>query len=83
MPNDGAWIGAYQNTTAPDYSEPGGGWRWVTGEPWSYTNWRTNEPSDSGAEHYVSAESYVWNDIREDYDWNSFWVEYPLSGIRV
>jgi hypothetical protein len=79
LPSAGAWIGAYQNTTAPDYSEPGGGWRWVTGEPWGYTNWRTSEPSNSGAEHHISAESHVWNDIRADYEWNAFWVEYPLS----
>jgi VCBS repeat-containing protein len=83
MPSDGAWIGAYQNTTAPDYSEPSGGWRWVTGEPWGYTNWRTSEPSNSGAEHHIAAESHVWNDIREDYDWNAFWVEYPLSNIAT
>src|SRR5215212_9187670 len=24
------WIGAYQERGAPDYWEPGGGWRWVT-----------------------------------------------------
>lgn len=28
------WLGAYQDTNAPSYSEPGGGWKWVTGEPW-------------------------------------------------
>jgi hypothetical protein len=28
------WLGGYQDTTAPDYSEPYGGWRWITGEPW-------------------------------------------------
>lgn len=33
------WLGGYQDRTAPDYSEPAGGWRWVTGETWSYTNW--------------------------------------------
>jgi hypothetical protein len=42
----GPWIGAYQDTTAPDYSEPGNGWRWVTGEPWSLQNWMAGEPSN-------------------------------------
>src|SRR5438270_9119201 len=32
------WIGGYQDRLAPDYSEPLGGWRWLTGEPWSVTN---------------------------------------------
>jgi hypothetical protein len=31
---DGFWLGGYQDTSAPDYSEPYGGWRWITGEPW-------------------------------------------------
>jgi hypothetical protein len=28
------YLGGYQDATQPDYSEPAGGWRWVTGEPW-------------------------------------------------
>jgi hypothetical protein len=28
------WLGGYQDTSAPDYSENYGGWRWITGEPW-------------------------------------------------
>jgi hypothetical protein len=35
---DGPWIGGYQDSNA---SEPEGGWNWVTGEPWIYTNWQT------------------------------------------
>ena len=44
----GPWIGGFQNTTSPDYSEPGGGWEWVTGEPWAFTNWQPNDPSNTG-----------------------------------
>ena len=29
----GPWIGAYQDHTATDFTEPAGGWRWVTGAP--------------------------------------------------
>ena len=36
-PLDVWWLGGYQDTSTPDYREPGGGWRWVTGEPWGYT----------------------------------------------
>ena len=45
--DSGAWIGAYQDTSAPDYSEPAGGWRWSTGEAWSFENWNLPiEPND-------------------------------------
>ena len=30
------WLGGYQQHPT---TEPGGGWAWVTGEPWVYTNW--------------------------------------------
>jgi len=32
----GRFAGAYQDRTAPDFSEPAGGWRWVTGEPFVF-----------------------------------------------
>ena len=59
-----AWIGAYQDLNAPDYSEPDGGWRWVTEEPWDYDSWNTGEPNDgtSGNEHYAEAWVGLWND---------------------
>lgn len=44
----GPWLGGYQDTSAPDYSEPRGGWRWVTGEAWSFTNWGGGEPNNYG-----------------------------------
>jgi len=69
----GLWLGGYQDITAPDYSEPAGGWRWVTGETWAYTNWADDpgveQPDDgAGLEHYL--ETYKsdypqWNDNQE------------------
>ena len=41
----GPWIGGYQPPGSP---EPGGGWTWVTGEPWSYANWLDEEPDNLG-----------------------------------
>jgi len=35
----GPWIGGYQDRADPNYSEPSGGWHWVSGEPWSWTKW--------------------------------------------
>ena len=41
-----AWIGLYQDLESPDYSEPNGGWRWVTDEAVSYLNWAANRPAN-------------------------------------
>ena len=56
----GPFLGGYQPEGSP---EPAGGWRWLSGEPWSYTNWCKNlddgvidkdprpndQPNDSGS----------------------------------
>jgi hypothetical protein len=65
---DQHWIGAFQ---APDSTEPDGGWSWVTGEEWNFTNWFNGEPSDSDNgemyalfSHDFSTDFGVyWNDI--------------------
>lgn len=41
----GPWIGGFQ---APGSTEPDGGWEWVTGEPWDYTNWEEDQPDNGG-----------------------------------
>ena len=43
------WIGLFQNTASPSYSEPGGGWEWVTGEPATFLNWAPGEPNNISA----------------------------------
>jgi len=41
------WIGATDEEKSRD-------WKWVTGEPWSYTNWGIGEPNNyRSIEHYV------------------------------
>ena len=53
---DRYWLGGFQDLTSPNYSEPSGGWTWVTGEPWSYTNWFPGEPNNTGGgEDYLGA----------------------------
>ena len=47
------WIGGYQDMNASDYSEPDGGWKWVTGEPWSFIGWWEGGPSSSPTRNYV------------------------------
>lgn len=39
------WLGGYQ---PPGSTEPAGGWTWITGETWEYTNWNIEEPSNHG-----------------------------------
>ena len=45
---DRPWIGGFQDTSSPDFTEPAGGWRWVTGETWNYTRWASIEPNNQG-----------------------------------
>jgi hypothetical protein len=59
------WLGGYQNTASPSYSEPDGGWQWVTGEPWNYTSWATNEPDNDGSQNYLRGGS-AWDDFQND-----------------
>lgn len=47
-PSQRFWLGGYQDTSASDYLESTGGWRWVTGEPWSFTNWERGQPDNYG-----------------------------------
>ena len=39
----GKWLGARQDGSLED---PSADWHWVTGEPWTYTNWQAGEPND-------------------------------------
>ena len=81
-----AMLGGYQDTSAPDYSEPAGGWRWVTGEPFSYTAWYAIEPNDgagNGPENHISFREFdcgaQWNDIPDDV-WNhTYFVEWSAD----
>jgi len=74
LPGNGrVWLGGYQDTAAVDYSEPAGGWRWVTGEPFSYTHWNQsanpnlNQPNNfhGNPENYLETYNppWTWNDI--------------------
>jgi hypothetical protein len=79
------WLGGYQDSSSPSYSEPGGGWRWVTGEAWSYTNWDYGEPNNVGSgEGYLAFQQVVvsggWNDIN-DGDFPKQLIEYDTNPI--
>ncbi|HVF09318.1 MAG TPA: C-type lectin domain-containing protein [Abditibacteriaceae bacterium] len=57
------WIGAFQPPGSP---EPGGGFQWVTGEPWSYTAWNSGEPNNAGTNNLGDAVEFVSNGLWND-----------------
>lgn len=74
------WIGGYQEEGAP---EPGGGWKWVTGEPFSYSNWGPGSPdnNDDINQRYIEVNWSglggwppdpfgTWNDVAFNGAWN-------------
>ena len=71
-------IGAYQPPGSP---EPAGGWTWVTGEAWSFTNWWVGEPNNGngGTEHCAAMLPHAdgkWNDIPGSLRFYYYVVEY-------
>ena len=56
----GPWLGGFQ--TGPD-------WRWVTGEPWTWTNWCPGEPNNDSCSNLaedalqLGCGSARWNDF--------------------
>ena len=69
---DTCWIGLFQDHADPSFAEPAGGWKWVTGEPIEFTNWRVNtngqpnEPNNLGGGEdwaHFDANAVTWNDL--------------------
>lgn len=69
------WIGLTDEGTE-------GNFRWVTGEPLTYTNWSGNNPDNAlNSEHYGEIaenpqNNALWNDIWETYGVNGYLVEF-------
>jgi pimeloyl-ACP methyl ester carboxylesterase len=61
------YIGLLQNKSSINYSEPAGGWQWITGEPLTYSNWSPTEPNNNSVmSEYATTNwnnSAKWNDI--------------------
>jgi hypothetical protein len=79
------WLGGFQPPQSSN--EPGGDWRWVTGEVFGYTNWAPGEPNDSveGEDclhpHHSDEDSPAWNDQPCDDDTvTGYVVEYGATG---
>jgi len=64
-------LGGFQDHSSQSYSEPGGGWRWVTNEPWAFTNWGAGEPNNASNGHGEPGEDYLYSwTVAEGYKWN-------------
>lgn len=65
------WIGLYQDVSDSAYSEPAGGWKWISGQPSNFTNWHSVEPNDGvtygpGYENHAAMHHFspgLWNDF--------------------
>jgi hypothetical protein len=70
--NDGPHIGGFQNTGAPDYNEPDGGWYWLTGTPLQATYWGPGQPNNSGSQNHLhfwstgSSIDITFDDVDDD-----------------
>jgi hypothetical protein len=72
-PQSGNWFGPWLGGVQPTGStEPGGGWKWVTGEPFSYQNWSPYQPNNSGGNENrlqmgggLTGPVGTWNDVNE------------------
>lgn len=75
-----AWIGGYKPNT-PE-TDPAAGWRWVTGESWSYTNWGPGEPNNvAGIKNGLSINRFEDATWKDEGSWlagvKGYIVEYP------
>lgn len=74
----GPWLGGFSSCYSCN------DWQWVTGEPWSYTNWGPLEPFSNGEAlgffGYHQFMGPVWNDVPSDRPEFGYVVECPAGG---
>lgn len=80
--SDVAYIGAWQRPGSP---EPAGGWTWVTGEPFRFTNWERGEPNDANHREYIAQihQNGTWNDVGDDSPSRYYVVEFEPRTVIV
>lgn len=72
----GAYIGAHQPGGGDGTAD--GGWEWVTGEAWSYTNWSSGEPNNSCGPNCGEDYAHFWHSgpqptPEESFVWDGHW----------
>src|SRR4030042_2342580 len=60
------WIGGYQ---LPGQTQTDAGWRWITGEAWSFTDWGEGEPNDWP----TAGENNEQNHLKIQHDIDEYW----------
>jgi hypothetical protein len=78
----GSWLGGVQPNGSP---EPAGGWQWVDGDTFSYTDWSLGEPTN-GVNSPGNAGLNIENRIQFFWDKNNpnnygAWNDYPDSPV--
>jgi hypothetical protein len=81
--SSGGWLGGTDENSE-------GSWEWLTGEPWSYSNWNSGEPNNCGdpgctPEHYLTysgtPDDYLWNDVADGVlPFTCEWETSPIPG---
>jgi hypothetical protein len=74
----GAALGGLQQDGAP---EPAGGWFWVTGEPWTYSNWNPGQPNNRPESDIPEERLHFFN---PDGQWNDLGkLDFNLGGYVI
>jgi hypothetical protein len=74
----GFWLGGFQRDSN---NEPAGSWRWVTSEPFMFTDWAADNPDNGfavgGQEDFLSTlfPFHEWNDLQNN------WQDPPVGFV--
>jgi alpha-tubulin suppressor-like RCC1 family protein len=79
-------LGYYQDRDDPNYSEPDGGWKWISGETPAFTAWQINEPNNLGgsqdrANMVVAQGLESWDDGAMPFDRGLYALEAPFDSV--
>ena len=77
----GPWyfLGGYQDLSALDFIEPDGGWRWVTGEPWTPL-WAEGQPENGGGnQDTVCIYNFGIHDVAQCEEQGGGWRYYVIE----
>ena len=72
----GPWIGLFQ--VRHQIKEPGGGWGWVSGEPFSYSNWAPGKPNN-----LEEIEDYGQYLIVQGSNDQATWIDLPNDSLGL